>query len=62
MRFVDAIRTCLRGLFRRGRIESELDAELTFHLEQQIAENLAAGLSAHEARRAALLSVGRPGG
>jgi putative ABC transport system permease protein len=60
MRFVDAIRTCLRGLFRRGRIESELDAELTFHLEQQIAENLAAGLSAHEARRAALLSVGRP--
>jgi hypothetical protein len=60
MRLLHAARTRVRGLFRRGRVERELDAELTFHLEQQIAENLAAGMRPDEARRAALRAVGRP--
>ena len=45
-------------MFRRGRVERELNEELRFHLEQQIAENQAAGMSAEEARYAARRSVG----
>jgi macrolide transport system ATP-binding/permease protein len=58
MRWRDKLR--LRGwsLVRRRRVERELDDELRFHLEQQIAENLAAGMSAEEARYAARRSVG----
>jgi predicted permease len=39
-------------------VESELDAELRFHLEQQIEENLLSGMAPGEARRAALRAVG----
>src|SRR5205085_12497897 len=44
--------------FRRGSVDRELDAELRFHLEQQIEENLAAGMSAEEAHYAARRVVG----
>lgn len=47
-------------LVRRGRADRGLDAELQFHLEQQIAENRAAGMSAEDARYAALRSFGNP--
>ncbi len=47
-------------LLGRGREGRRLDAELEFHLEQQIAENRAAGMSAEEARQAALRSFGNP--
>ncbi len=47
-------------LLWRGREGERLDAELQFHLEQQIAENVAAGMSAEEARQAALRSFGNP--
>jgi predicted permease len=40
-------------LFRRARAESQLDAELRFHLDQQIADDLATGMSPEEARRRA---------
>ncbi len=50
----------LRMLFGRGRAGERLDDELRFHLERQIAENLAAGMSAEEARLAALRSFGNP--
>ena len=40
-------------LFRRGRTERQLDAELRFHLEQQIANYIAAGMAPEEARRGA---------
>jgi predicted permease len=39
-------------------VEDELAAEMRFHLEQQIEENLAAGMPADEARHAALRTVG----
>jgi putative ABC transport system permease protein len=46
------------SLFRKSRRERELDAELRFHLEQQVEANLGAGLSREEARRRALLTLG----
>jgi len=51
----------IRMLLRRGKAAERLDDELEFHLEQQIAENVAAGMSAGEARYAALRSFGNPG-
>jgi len=47
-------------LFQRKKAAACLDDELGFHLEQQIAENLAAGMSTEEARFAALRSFGNP--
>jgi macrolide transport system ATP-binding/permease protein len=45
-------------LFRRTRTERQLDAELRFHLEQQIDAHVAAGMSPDEARRRARLEFG----
>jgi len=47
-----------RSLFSRARVDHDVDAELRFHLEQQIEENLAAGMSAEEARYAARRTFG----
>jgi predicted permease len=48
----------LRSLFRRDRVEGELDEELRYHLEREIEERLAAGLTLEEARLAARRSMG----
>jgi hypothetical protein len=40
----------LRSLFRRRRVEQELNEELQFHLERKIEEGIANGLSPKEAR------------
>ncbi len=45
-------------LFRRARTERQLDAELRFHLERQIADYVATGMSPEEARRRARLEFG----
>jgi len=58
MRWVDKVLLRLKSLFRRPQVEEELDNELRFHLEQQIAENLAKGMSAEEAWCAGRRSVG----
>ncbi len=47
-------------LLWRGNADAELDEELRFHIEQQIAENRAAGMDAEEARYAALRAFGNP--
>lgn len=60
MRWLETIRMRLQMLLHRGREGGRLDDELAFHLEQQIAENLAGGMSAEEARAAALRSFGNP--
>jgi MacB-like periplasmic core domain len=49
-----------QALFKRERIAGQLDEEIQFHLEQQIAENIAAGMSPQQARQAALRSFGNP--
>src|SRR5215831_3538951 len=48
----------LRDLRRRSRTAVELDEELQFHLEHEIAANAARGMSPGEARRAALRDLG----
>jgi macrolide transport system ATP-binding/permease protein len=48
----------LRSLFRRRRVEQELDEELQFHLERKIEEGIADGLSPDEARYRALRAMG----
>lgn len=40
---------------KRALREKQLEAELQFHLEQRIADNLASGMTAEEARRRALM-------
>ena len=44
--------------FRRGLTEKHLDAELRFHLEQNIADLVAGGMAPEEARRRARLEFG----
>ncbi|HEY3617702.1 MAG TPA: permease prefix domain 1-containing protein, partial [Candidatus Sulfotelmatobacter sp.] len=48
----------LRSFFRREQVDTELRDELRDHLEQQIRENVAAGMSPEEARYAALRALG----
>ena len=48
----------LRSLFRRAPVEQELDEELRFHLDQRIAEHVAAGTASDEAARAARAAFG----
>jgi putative ABC transport system permease protein len=50
----------LQNLFQPNRVAQMLDDEIQFHLEQQIAENLAAGMSPVEARHAAMRTFGNP--
>src|SRR6267142_4171807 len=58
MRWADKVWLRLRSLLRRPRVEQELDDELRFHLEQQIAENIAAGIRVEEADHAARRTIG----
>src|SRR5579863_3098208 len=60
MRWLGRLRLRMRMLFRRGAAEFRLDDELRFHLDRQIDENIANGMSADEARRAALRLFGNP--
>ena len=48
----------LGGLFQKHRRDSELADELESHLAMHTEDNLRAGMSAEEARRAALLKLG----
>ncbi|PYT31357.1 MAG: hypothetical protein DMG57_05440 [Acidobacteria bacterium] len=58
MRWADKLSLRLRSLFRRRSVERELDDELRFHLEQQIEENLAAGIGPEEAPYRARRAIG----
>jgi hypothetical protein len=60
MRWLEKMRMRLQMfLHRRGEMQ-HLDAELGFHLEQQVAENIAAGMNSDEARYAARRAFGNP--
>jgi len=48
----------IRAVFRRGRVEGELDEELRFHLERQVKKYVQSGLSREEAQRRARLEFG----
>jgi putative ABC transport system permease protein len=60
MRWFSATAMQMKMLLRRGRESARLDEELRIHLERQMAENRAAGMSAEEARLAAVRSFGNP--
>uniref|UniRef100_Q01PE9 Permease n=1 Tax=Solibacter usitatus (strain Ellin6076) TaxID=234267 RepID=Q01PE9_SOLUE len=57
-RWLDIARLRLRSLFGKRRVEQELDRELRFHVDQQIQESIAGGMSAEEARLAAMRRFG----
>src|SRR5262245_6608664 len=57
-RWLASVRLIFRFLFRRRRVEEELDGELRYHLEQQIREELNTGLAPEEARYAAMRAMG----
>ena len=58
MLWIQRLRLRLRTLFFREHAIQELNDEMHFHLEQQIAENVAAGMSQEEARHSAMRSFG----
>ena len=60
MRWLARFQMRLKTLLQRERAGSRLDDELRFHLDQQMRENMAAGMSRKEARKAALRSFGNP--
>src|SRR5215470_7410585 len=55
---LNKLRLRLWALFFKPRMETELDEEVRFHLEREIEENIARGMSPEEARLAALRSFG----
>jgi predicted permease len=50
----------IAALFRRDTLDADLDAEMSSHIDEAIADNLAAGMSPHQARRQALIQFGGP--
>jgi len=60
MRWIHKLFMRCQLLIRRDRAGQQLQDELEFHLDQQIAENESAGMAPGEARRAALRSFGNP--
>ena len=58
MRWLAKTSLRFRSLFRRRAADRELDSEIRFHLERQIAANIASGMTLAEARRQALIEFG----
>src|SRR5262247_4001617 len=58
MAMLNKLRLRLRALFLKSRMEDELQAELQFHLEREIEENIIRGMTPEEARSAAIRSFG----
>ena len=58
MRWLARLRAISRGLFHRRRLEADLEAELRGHLDQEIENNLRAGMTLEEATVAARRLVG----
>lgn len=57
MRWMSVIGLRLRSLLLRKKVEQELDEEMRYHLEREIEEAMAAGMSPQDARYAALRSI-----
>ncbi|MEA2540065.1 MAG: hypothetical protein QOH35_1431 [Acidobacteriaceae bacterium] len=60
MRWLEQFRMAVLMLFRRKAQSARLNDELTFHLDQQVKENIARGMAPEEARYAALRTFGNP--
>ncbi len=57
-RLVDRLRLRVRSLFRGSDVDASLRSEIELHLQEQIDENIAAGMSPADARAAAIRSFG----
>ncbi|MBO0722800.1 MAG: ABC transporter permease, partial [Blastocatellia bacterium] len=55
---LNKLRLRLRALFFKPELEDELEAEVRFHLERGIEENIIRGMTPEEARNAAIRSFG----
>jgi len=53
-----SLRLRLRSLLRRSEVEEELNEEFQFHLDQQIQQYIARGMTREDARYAALRAIG----
>jgi predicted permease len=58
MNWVNRLRRRFLILVRKDKVEEEMDREMRFHLEAETRENVRLGMTAEEARRAALVSFG----
>jgi predicted permease len=58
MAMLNKMRLRLKALFFRPKLETELEEEVRFHLEKEIEQNIARGMSPEGARYAALRSFG----
>jgi putative ABC transport system permease protein len=61
-RWLDRMRLRLRSLFRRSVVDRDLRRELDAHVQASIDEQVAAGMSPDDARRAALRTFGNVAG
>ena len=50
----------LRNLFRKDRVERDLDSEVSAYLDQLVEEKISAGMAPEQARRAGRIEVGGP--
>jgi len=57
-RLLSTVQLRIRSLFKRNIIEGELDEEVAYHVDRQIQENLKRGMTADEARYAAMRAFG----
>lgn len=58
MNWVRSIRERILALFGKGRMDAEMDEELSFHLEMETTKNLRAGMRPSEAHRQAMIAFG----
>ena len=58
LRLLYALPLRMRSLFRRDQVEQDLDDEFRDHLERRIEADVARGITAHEARYAAMRAMG----
>ena len=57
-RLLSTLRLRLRSVFRRARVERELDDEILDHIDRHVAADVARGVSREQARQAALRAFG----
>src|SRR5689334_20435884 len=58
MRFIQMLKLRARSLFQRGAVERELARELQAHLDEQIEEYIARGMTPEHAKQTALREFG----
>jgi putative ABC transport system permease protein len=57
-RLLSTLPLLLRSVFRRARVEQELDDEIRDHIDRRVAEDVARGVPREQARQAALRAFG----